>query len=321
MTSTYTHQGPYARPVTSPEAMKLQWSHSVLFERDYLNEWQAQEHASTLAAELGSSALLRVDTISLSMRRRHNPCKVRFSEDDITVLIGEDNGMDLRTTMITHHALKDFADKPWKLRSLSSSLPAHPHQEHDAISLMARRPSQPVRPPSFDGSSSTSSSSTSMSSSSLTTRPSDWRQTVLILIDGRMFSTRLPWDDGEQLVRRICETIGNDDQQQGGLYGAHHVRHRPADLVQQRLECLLLQTALEPRPSTFLRLVLIDLEIFEPNEVLPGAFRRFSKWLPETINLRISVFRLLGLESLLAAPSTRPQSTLVQQRPCRSASS
>ena len=114
MTSTYTHQGPYARPVTSPEAMKLQWSHSVLFERDYLNEWQAQEHASTLAAELGSSALLRVDTISLSMRRRHNPCKVRFS-DDITVLIGEDNGMDLRTTMITHHALKDFADKPWKL--------------------------------------------------------------------------------------------------------------------------------------------------------------------------------------------------------------
>ena len=37
-------------------------------------------------------------------------------------------------------------------------------------------------------------------------------------------------------------------------------------------DCLLLQTDLEPRPSTFLRLVLIDLEIFEPNEILPGAF-------------------------------------------------
>ena len=39
------------------------------------------------------------------------------------------------------------------------------------------------------------------------------------------------------------------------------------------------------------------MEIFEPNEVLPGAFRRFSRWLPETIN-RASVFRLLGLEQL-----------------------
>ena len=69
-------------------------------------------------------------------------------------------------------------------------------------------------------------------------------------------------------------------------------------------DCLLLQTDLEPRPSTFLRLVLIDLEIFEPNEILPGAFRRFSIWLPETIN-RFSVFRLLGLESLLAAHPDR----------------
>ena len=139
-----------------------------------------------------------------------------------------------------------------------------------------------------------------MSTSSPTIRSHDWRQTVLILLDGRMFSTRLPWDDGEQLVQRICATIGNDDQQRRGLSGAHHVRHRPADLVQQGLSSL----ALEPRPSTFLRLVLIDLEIFEPNEILPGAFRRFSIWLPETIN-RFSVFRLLGLESLLAAHPDR----------------
>ena len=157
---------------------------------------------------------------------------------------------------------------------------------------------------SFAGSSTSLSSSTSMSTSSPTIRSHDWRQTVLILLDGRMFSTRLPWDDGEQLVQRICATIGNEDQQRRGLSGAHHVRHRPAVLVQQGLECLLLQTDLEPRPSTFLRLVLIDLEIFELNEILPGAFRRFSIWLPETIN-RFSVFRLLGLESLLAAHPDR----------------
>ena len=297
MTDMYTHQGLPARLLTSPEAARLQWSHSVLSERDFLSEWQAQEHASTLATELGFSGPLRVDTISMALRRRTNRCNVRFN-NDITVYIGEDSGFDLRPTTIAHSALQDFMDKPWGLRSTFSS-----PLEQDVISFMARRPSQLQRPTSSAGSSTSLSSSYTSSS---TTRSRDWRQTVLILLDGRMFSTRLPWDDGEQLVQRICATIGNGNEapQQQGLYGAHHVRHRPADLVQQGLECILVQTDIEPRPSTFLRLAVIDLEIFEPNEILPGAFRRFSRWLPETIN-RLSVFRLLGLESLLAAHPDR----------------
>ena len=95
-----------------------------------------------------------------------------------------------------------------------------------------------------------------------------------------MFPARLPWNDGAELVPQILRAL--DDQGQG-IYGAHHVRHRPSDLIQQGLECLLIQTGLEPRPSTFVRIVLVDLEIFEPNEVLPGAFRRYAMWLPETI--------------------------------------
>ena len=120
----------------------------------------------------------------------------------------------------------------------------------------------------------------------------DWRQTVLILLDGSMFPARLPWNKADEIVPLIQQATNVLE-----LYGAHHVRHRPQDLLRQRLECLLIQTGEEPRPSTFLRLVLVDLEIFEPNEVLPGTFRRFSRWLPETIN-RASVFRLLGLELL-----------------------
>ena len=296
MTNTYTHQGLSARPLTSPEAMKLQWSHSVIHERNYLNEWQAQEHASTLAAEMGSSVLLRVDSISFPLRRCSKSQQVRFN-DDVMVFIGEDCGFDLRPMTITHHALQDFDDKPWRLRSLRSNSP-----DDDATSLMARRPTRQARPPSFSSSSTPRSSSTSMSTSSSTTRSLDWRQTVLILLDGRMLSIRIPWDDGDQLVRSICTAIGTDPGR--SLYGVHYVSHRPADLIQQGLQCLLLQTDLEPRPSPLLRLVMVDLEIFEPNEVLPGAFRRFSKWLPETIN-RISVFRLLGLESLLVAHPDR----------------
>ena len=155
MTNTYAHQGPFARPVTSPEAMKLQWSHSVLFERDYLNEWQAQEHASTLAAELGSSVLPRVDTITLSLRQRSNPCRVRFN-DDITVLIGEDSGIDLRPTTITHHALQDLQTNPGGFVPFRSSLHENdatsfmqgdPHNQCDHLPLQAllhRRPLPPV---------------------------------------------------------------------------------------------------------------------------------------------------------------------------------
>ena len=298
MTDMYTHQGLLARPVTSPEAMKLQWSHSVLLERDYLSEWRAQECASMLAADMGSSAWLRVDTISLPMRRRCKSGHVRFC-DNVTVLIGEDDGLDFRPTMIHHSALSDFQDKPWRLRSHSSKLRSE-HQDSAVTSFMARRPSQPARS-SPSAISSASSSSTSTSSSSSQARSTEWRQTVLILLDGRILPARLPWNDGEQLIIHVQQAIGDQGQ---GLYGLHHVSHRPEDLLQQGLECLLVQTGLEPRPSTFLRLILVDLEIFEPNEVLPGAFKRFAKWIPESVN-RVSVFRLLGLESLLRAHPER----------------
>ena len=167
MTDMYTHQGLPARPLTSPEAARLQWSHSVLSERDFLSEWQAQEHASTLATELGFSGPLRVDTISMALRRSTNRCNVRFN-NDITVYIGEDSGFDLRPTTIAHSALQDFMDKPWGLRSAFSS-----PFEQDAISLMARRPSQPQRPTSSAGSSTSLSSSYTSSS---TTRSRDWRR-------------------------------------------------------------------------------------------------------------------------------------------------
>ena len=123
----------------------------------------------------------------------------------------------------------------------------------------------------------------------------DWRQTVLLFLDGRMLPARIPWNNGDELIRQISSTAGIDRQ---GLIGVHFVRNRPRDFIQHNLQCLLLQTVIDPRPSGFVRLILIDLELFEPNEVLPGTFKRFSKWLPMTLN-RVSAFRLLDLEQLL----------------------
>lgn len=293
MTSVYTHHRPSEWPQLDPDVVKLQWNHSVLTERDFLSTWQAQEHASTLAAEVGASDQVKVDVFTLPKFKPTSINRVRFN-DEVTVLIGEDNELGLCSATIHHDSLRAFDDKPWRLRSRH---PKEPQQDHDEASMMARRPTQPMSARYRDETSTTSSSSTSRSSGSSTSSQSDWRQTVLILLDGRMFPARLPWNDGAELVPQILRAL--DDQGQG-IYGAHHVRHRPSDLIQQGLECLLIQTGLEPRPSTFVRIVLVDLEIFEPNEVLPGAFRRYAMWLPETIN-RVSVFRLLGLSSLLEA--------------------
>ncbi|CAL1154687.1 unnamed protein product [Cladocopium goreaui] len=110
-----------------------------------------------------------------------------------------------------------------------------------------------------------------------------------------MFPARLSPEAEDTIEHQIAQAMGISPDE---VLASHNVLARPEDLVSQNLLCILPQLQDERRPSPFLRLVLVDLEIYEPNEILPGAFRRFSKWLPRTINRR-SVFRMLDLESLL----------------------
>ena len=122
----------------------------------------------------------------------------------------------------------------------------------------------------------------------------------------------------EPLTESLHRPLGSRREE---LFSTHHVCFRPTDFIQMGLQCLLVQRISELRPSPYLKMALIDLEIYEPNEILPGAFSRFSRWLPQTLN-RVSVFRMLDLEPLFcSAPrsllpvaqqhpgSTRPKST------------
>ena len=69
MTALYVHQGPMPHDgppaMINPLAARLHWSHSITYERDFLSEWQAIERAGDLAADLGFSAELRIDSIVL----------------------------------------------------------------------------------------------------------------------------------------------------------------------------------------------------------------------------------------------------------------
>ena len=290
VTSEYNRQGPQLLPVMDAHAVRLHWNHSILQERDFLPEWQAQVHASTLAAELGHHDQLVVDVFALPLRRKMISAKVTFDEN-IDVYMGLYDEVVYHKVTMQHSTLSSWQGKPWTVRASKNIDREGMFEDGDHTCFMARRPLRHV--PSDGGRTSDAATSSSTSSSSI--MHASRRQTVLILLNGQMLPARLSWNDGDALAAQISQIVDIDISE---LIGVHHVPIRPVDLVQQELQCLLLQVRGETRPSMFMKLILIDLEIYEDNEVLPGAFRRFSKWLPLTLN-RISAFRLLDLEPLL----------------------
>ena len=291
VTCGYGRQGPEPWPVMDSLAVRLHWNHSITQERDFLPEWQAQIHASTLAAELGCHEQVVVDVFALPLRHKSRSAKVTFDEE-IVVFMGLQDDVTFHQVSMQHNTLSSWQGKPWTVRARPISDVRHETEIDDQVSLMARRP---IRQVPSDGDRSSETATSFSTSSSRTSQPS-WRQTVLVLLNGQMLPARLPWNDGDALAAHISQVVDIDITE---LIGVHFVPNRPSDLVQQDLQCLLLQVRSDDvRPSQFVKLILIDLEIYEPNEILPGAFRRFSKWLPMTLN-RVSAFRLLDLEPLL----------------------
>ena len=165
-------------------------------------------------------------------------------------------------------------------------------EEDDQTVMMARRP----RSHRSMSSSSATSTMTSypMSSREPSSGDDTWRRTVVFTLDGTAASCLLPDDPEAEQIRRIATALSTtfDD-----IVEIVHVPDRPADLIAMDLQCMLVQRHADRRPITFLRLILLDLEIIEPNEILPGAFRRLAKWLPHVMTTT-TLFRILSVEDL-----------------------
>jgi hypothetical protein len=160
---------------------------------------------------------------------------------------------------------------------------SHPEPE-DTVSLMARRPATltPQQEPSVTSSASSTSSFVS----------EDPRRSIVFTIDGRALPVTLSWTDSSEHHSVIAQEHGIALTSIAHLF---HVSNRPHDLERADLQCFLMQLTTEPRPSRFLRLIMVDIEIFDDQELQPFALRRYAKWMPMTINRR-SVFRMLDLE-------------------------
>ena len=143
--------------------------------------------------------------------------------------------------------------------------------------------------------SSMTSSTPSSSTSSRSFQQEDHRRTVIFTLDGRAFPTTLPWNDIVE-QHRIVARAGNYPE--GQIAHLWHVTHRPNDLMRLNLQCKIVQLYAEPRPANFMKIILIDIDIYSTQSFQPFAMRRHAKWLPRVINRR-SVFRLLSLEEQL----------------------
>ena len=164
-------------------------------------------------------------------------------------------------------------------------------EEADHTAMMARRPRRRTPMSSSSSSSATGSMQTS-SSREPSSGTSTWTRTVVFTIDGNAASCLLPEETHQEFRRRIALAIGHEE-----IAETYTVLDRPDDLVAVELQCLLALRGNEQRPVSFLRLTLLDLEIIEANEILPGIFRRLAKWLPHTTTIT-SLFRILNIETI-----------------------
>ena len=171
-------------------------------------------------------------------------------------------------------------------------------KETEDTALMARRP---IRRTPTSSSSSISATDTVQRSTSRepSSGTSTWIRTVVFTLDGLAVSCLLPEDQNAEYYRRIAIAVNQDD-----IAETFIVLERPEDLVSVDLQCLLALRQGERRPVSFLRITLLDLEIFEMNEILPGAFRRLAKWLPHTTTMT-SLFRILNIEDVYIRHPTK----------------
>ena len=117
VTDEYSRQGPLLLPVMDIQAVRLHWSHSILQERDFLPEWQAQTHASTLAAEMGYNEQLVIDVFALPFRRRSRRSSVTFDENIVVYMGLYDNSAFSQVSM-QHTTLSSWKGKPWTVRAV-----------------------------------------------------------------------------------------------------------------------------------------------------------------------------------------------------------
>ena len=237
--------------------------------------------------------------------RRHgfDPCHIRAGHHiflpDEPIRVHDGLGLIIRIPMMIDDAERERLMVERLRAAARASDQFHfpdDEEEADQASLMARRPQ--MRAPTHERTSSSSSaSSTNSSSTSMEDQePEDLplQHTVLFTLDGRSIAVLIPLMDEAESTLRISAALEIPQQD---IMDFHHVAHPPNDFAQLGLHGMVVQRQHEHRQHACMRLVLIDIDIFMDQEILPFAFRRTAQWLPCRVT-RLTLLRLLCLQAV-----------------------
>eukprot|EP00435_Cladocopium_sp_Y103_P074947 s50_g52.t1 len=136
-----------------------------------------------------------------------------------------------------------------------------------------------------------SSSDVGSSSSSGVTGGHEKRMAIVFCLGNTHIQIHAPWDDEDSLWQTLANVfhIPSTD-----VIRAHHVGHRPQDLLEAELGVLLLQRRQDEPAADFLRLALVEVFYKADRRGPLERIERRSRWLPRR-NTRTSLIRLMAI--------------------------
>ena len=275
----------------------FQWTHSILDEHDFLNEWKASIDALDLQMEVSPMCTdFAADSIpKMKSMTQKRPCgrQVHFQQK-IELYVGPENDLQrwshtLTTPIRQAKVFQPYSDLQHDVASFMSApavrQPEHPVGEQPDDRIMNNQ--EAAREYELEVESSDEESAASHADE---TAP-DWFAVLLFAADFQPQPMRVDWNDYEAMHNDAAHVMEIPRHQ---LYYLHHVRTAPQDLADAGVEALIGHRHHDLLQGSTLQLILMDVEFHSAlPDIQPEVVRRVVK-LPKNIG-RLTILNRLGL--------------------------
>ena len=276
----------------------FQWTHSILDEYNFLNEWKASIDALDLQMEVSSMSMqcfANPTSLRQTMTRpRSRGRKVNFKQK-IELYVGPEHGLQRWSHTLTRpireaKIFQPYIDLQHDVISFMSA-PAVRHDEHLSFGGETEDQLMNNQEVARDYELETDSSECESAASHAETPVQDWFAVLLFAADFQPQPMRVDWNDYETMHTDAAYLMEIPKHQ---LYYLHHVRTAPQDLKDAGVEALIGHRHHDLQQGSTLQLILMDVEFHSAlPEIQPEVVRRVVK-LPRNIG-RLAILNRLGL--------------------------
>jgi len=299
-------QGLHARHFQQVDYVIHQWTHSILEEPDFLNEWKASIKALDQAFYMNDDPLLHCKEGRQQREvaeRVNGDLRVRFHHV-AELFVGEEqehffqrwkypSDVKVKDTNLLRPLRQPLTDE-----SSFMSMGNHAREgtfgpDPQVENRIVERGDVAVDPDEMflDAPDEYSSDDEGTVSSHAQGGQHDWFATLIFTMDQAPVPLRVDWNDEEAMRCSAAQALGIS---QHNLLYLHHVRHAPRDLADAGTEALIGHRHEDIAQGSPLQLVLLDVEFHAANPMTqPEVVRRVVR-LPRHIG-RITLLHRLGL--------------------------